>query len=75
VDDYLDEGPRTTDWLAKGVIKQHRTLAGYVNMLLELGFTLSRIEEWGPTDAQIAAQPTLADARDRPPFLLVAARR
>ena len=27
LDGYLDEGPRTTDWLAKGVIKQHRTLA------------------------------------------------
>src|SRR6185437_4015926 len=24
VDRYLDEGPRSTDWLAKGVIKQHR---------------------------------------------------
>ena len=25
VDSYLCEGPRRTDWLAKGVIKQHRT--------------------------------------------------
>jgi SAM-dependent methyltransferase len=25
VDGYLNEGPRSTDWLAKGVIKQHRT--------------------------------------------------
>src|SRR5205823_3978591 len=24
---YLDEGARTSDWLAKGVVKQHRTLA------------------------------------------------
>src|SRR6185437_16573771 len=27
VDGYLDEGARSTDWLAKGVIKQHRTVA------------------------------------------------
>ena len=27
LDGYLDEGPRTTDWLAPGVLKQHRTLA------------------------------------------------
>jgi ubiquinone/menaquinone biosynthesis C-methylase UbiE len=72
---YLQEGPRRTDWLAKGVIKQHRTLATYLNMLLRLGFTLSHIEEWGPTDEQIAARPSLADERQRPPFLLVAARR
>ena len=37
LDSYLDEGPRTTDWLAKGVLKQHRTLATYLNLLLRLG--------------------------------------
>jgi ubiquinone/menaquinone biosynthesis C-methylase UbiE len=75
IDGYLDEGPRSTDWLAKGVIKQHRTLATYINMLLRLGFALSHVEEWGPTEEQIAARPNLADERQRPPFLLVAARR
>jgi SAM-dependent methyltransferase len=75
VDGYLAEGPRTTDWLAKGVIKQHRTLGTYLNLLLRLGFTLSHIEEWGPADDQIAARPALADERQRPPFLLIAARR
>jgi len=75
LDGYLDEGPRMTDWLAKGVIKQHRTLATYINLLLRLGFALSHIEEWGPTQAQIAARPSLADDHQRPPFLLVAARR
>lgn len=74
LDNYLIEGPRRTDWLTKGVVKQHRTLATYVNMLLRHGFALSHIEEWGPTDAQIAAQPTLADERQRPTFLIVAAR-
>ncbi|MEO9188981.1 MAG: methyltransferase domain-containing protein [Acetobacteraceae bacterium] len=68
VDAYLVEGPRTTDWLAKGVIKQHRTVATYLNLLLRAGFTLSRVEEWGPTDAQIAERPLLADERQRPPF-------
>jgi SAM-dependent methyltransferase len=75
VDGYLNEGPRSTDWLAKGVIKQHRTIAAYVNMLIGIGFTLSHIEEWGPTKAQIAAEPSWADERQRPPFLLMAAER
>jgi ubiquinone/menaquinone biosynthesis C-methylase UbiE len=39
VDGYLDEGPRSTDWLAKGVVKQHRTVATYINMLIQIGFT------------------------------------
>jgi ubiquinone/menaquinone biosynthesis C-methylase UbiE len=75
IDSYLDEGPRSTDWLAKGVIKHHRTLATYINMLLQCGFAISHVEEWGPTAEQIAAQPSLADEHQRPPFLLVAARR
>jgi len=74
IDGYLDEGPRSTDWLAKGVIKLHRTVATYINMLLRLGFVLSHVEEWGPTAEQIAARPNLADERQRPPFLLVAAK-
>jgi SAM-dependent methyltransferase len=75
VDSYLDEGPRSTDWLTKGVIKQHRTLATYVNMLIGLGFRLRRIEEWGPSEEQIAAHPEWANERQRPPFLLIAANR
>jgi SAM-dependent methyltransferase len=75
LDRYLEEGPRSTDWLAKGVVKQHRTIGTYLNLLLEQGFALSRVEEWGPTDAQIAAHPEWAAERQRPPFLLVSARR
>lgn len=75
VDGYLEEGPRSTDWLAKGVIKHHRTIATYLTLLLRQGFTLTHVEEWGPTDEQIAAKPALVDDRQRPAFLLVAARR
>jgi SAM-dependent methyltransferase len=75
LDRYLDEGPRTTEWLAKGVIKQHRTLETYINPLVQLGFVLKHIEEWSPSKEQIVAHPEWADERQRPPFLLVAARR
>jgi SAM-dependent methyltransferase len=75
VDSYQDEGPRSTDWLAKGVIKHHRTMGTYVTLLLRLGFTIAHLEEWGPTPAQIAARPALAEERERPMFLLIAAQR
>ena len=75
VDAYLAEGPRRTNWLAEGVVKQHRTIGTYVNLLLGLGFTLAHLEEWGPTEAQVATRPDLAIERERPAFLLVSARR
>ena len=75
VNGYLDEGPRTTDWLAKGVVKQHRTLGTLINMLIGAGFTLQHVEEWGPSLEQVAAHPEWADERERPMFLLVSARK
>jgi SAM-dependent methyltransferase len=75
VNHYLEDGARTTNWLAPGVIKQHRSMTTYLNMLIRHGLTLAHIEEWGPTDAQAAAQPSLLDERHRPNFLLVSAIR
>jgi ubiquinone/menaquinone biosynthesis C-methylase UbiE len=75
VDGYLNEGARSTRWLSKTVIKQHRTVGTYLNILIQLGFALHRIEEWGPTQEQIESEPSWADERERPPFMLVAAIR
>jgi SAM-dependent methyltransferase len=75
VEGYLDEGPRTTEWLAPGVVKRHRTLGTYVTMLLRAGFAITHVEEWGPTPAQVDARPEWADERRRPLFLLMSARR
>ena len=49
VDLYRDEGPRTTDWLAQGVIKQHRTIATHFALLRRGGFALTHLDEWGPS--------------------------
>lgn len=73
VDSYLDEGARTTEWFTPGVIKYHRTLATTLNLLIGAGFTIARVEEFGPSAEQIAAHPELAKERERPMFLLVSA--
>jgi ubiquinone/menaquinone biosynthesis C-methylase UbiE len=73
LDRYLDEGERVTNWLADGVIKQHRTLATYINNLIEAGFTLSAIDEWAPSEEEMAANPGWEKSRIRPPFLLIKA--
>ena len=75
LDSYLMEGQRVTNWFAPGVVKFHRTVGTYVTALLAAGFTLTALEEWGPSDADVAAHPGWAVERERPPFLLVAARR
>jgi SAM-dependent methyltransferase len=72
---YAMEGERRTHWLVPGVVKQYRTIGTILNLLIRLGFTIAHVEEWAPTEAQIAERPFLAIERERPPFLLVAARR
>ena len=57
------------------MIKHHRTIASYINLLVGFGFSLSQLVEWGPTSAQIAGQPELAIECHRPMFMLVVARR
>jgi SAM-dependent methyltransferase len=75
VDSYQLEGPRVTNWLAEGVIKQHRTLGTLLTLLIEAGFTLSHVNEWGPSEADLKARPALAEELERPMMLLVAAHR
>jgi SAM-dependent methyltransferase len=73
VDSYLAEGQRTTKWFTPGVVKYHRTLGTTLNALIGAGFTITHVEEFGPTPAQIADNPDLAKERERPMFLLVSA--
>jgi ubiquinone/menaquinone biosynthesis C-methylase UbiE len=75
INGYFREGARTTDWLAKGVVKQHRTLTTTLNTLLDTGFAIRRVIEFSPTPEQIAAAPQLADELERPMMVLVAAQR
>lgn len=75
VDSYQLEGPRVTNWLAEGVIKQHRTVGTLLTLLIQAGFTLTHVDEWGPSEADLKARPALAEELERPMMLLVAAHR
>lgn len=75
VDHYAVEGPRFTDWLAKGVRKQHRTVGATLNTLIDAGFSIRRVVEWSPTPEQVAAQPSMSEELDRPMLLIVAAEK
>lgn len=75
LDNYLIEGQRVTNWFVDGVVKEHRTVATYVNIVIDAGLVLDRMVEWGPTAEDVAAHPERADDRHRPWFLLVQATR
>jgi len=75
VDSYQREGARITNWLADDVVKQHRTMGTLLNHLIGAGFTIAHVQEWGPTDEEVAARPELAEERERPMMLLVSASR
>lgn len=75
VNHYQQEGVRISNWFAEGVRKQHRKLATWINALIASGFELVQIDEWGPSAAQIAANPALAEEAERPMLFLLAARR
>lgn len=75
VDGYSVEGRRVTDWLAKGVVKYHRTIATTLNTLITAGFVLRGVVEFAPTGDQIAGDARLAPEVERPMILIVSAER
>lgn len=72
---YQLEGPRLTNWLAEGVVKQHRTMGTLFSQLIAAGLVITHVNEWGPTTAQIEQQPALAEEAERPMLLLVGVAR
>ncbi|CFQ86786.1 biotin synthesis protein bioC [Yersinia frederiksenii] len=75
VNSYQAEGERITNWLAEGVIKQHRTLGTYINALIKNGFIIEHLNEWGPTAQQIADCPALNEEKERPMIFLLSAKK
>lgn len=75
VNNYHIEGRRVTNWLAEGVIKQHRKIGSYLNLLIEQGFIVKHVEEWGPTPQQIVENPSLDEEKERPMIFLVSVQK
>lgn len=73
VDNYHEEGIRTTRFLNTDVVKYHRTVATYATALLEAGFAIAKLSELRPTPAMLAQNPAWHDEARRPIFLLMSA--
>ncbi|MDG0791066.1 methyltransferase domain-containing protein [Cohnella ginsengisoli] len=75
LDRYHEEGPRLARFLGHDVVKYHRTVAGYLNPLIEAGFRIDKLSELKPTADMLERHPAWADEARRPMFLLVAATK
>lgn len=73
IDHYQNEGLRQARFLDTDVVKYHRTLATYMNVLIDSGFTIRRLSEPQPTPEILAKFPEMRDETRRPIFLLIAA--
>ncbi|NOV02107.1 class I SAM-dependent methyltransferase [Paenibacillus planticolens] len=73
VDSYQSEGRRQARFLDSDVVKYHRTVATYLNALIDAGFSLQRLSEPQPTQEALDKYPAMRDETRRPIFLLIAA--
>ncbi|NOU86053.1 methyltransferase domain-containing protein [Paenibacillus sp. LMG 31460] len=73
VDDYQKEGLRQARFLDNDVVKYHRTIATYVNALIDSGFSVMKLSEPQPTQETLDKYPEMKDETRRPIFLLIAA--
>jgi 2-polyprenyl-3-methyl-5-hydroxy-6-metoxy-1,4-benzoquinol methylase len=71
VDDYQEEGQRVARFLDHDVVKYHRTIASYMNALIEAGFLITKIAEPQPTQEALEKYPDMKDETRRPIFLLI----
>lgn len=71
VDDYQKEGLRQARFLDNDVVKYHRTIATYVNALIDSGFSLTKLSEPQPTQETLDKYPEMRDETRRPIFLLI----
>ncbi|MGO4547311.1 class I SAM-dependent methyltransferase [Paenibacillus sp. 2TAB23] len=73
VDGYYSEGARETNFLGHDVVKYHRTVATYINSLIEAGFRIKKLSEPQPSQEMLAEYPDMKDELRRPMFLMIAA--
>lgn len=73
VDRYHEEGPRQARFLDNDVVKYHRTVATYMNALMEAGFVISKLSELQPTQDMLDKHSAWREEVRRPMFLLIKA--
>ncbi|KQL45552.1 SAM-dependent methyltransferase [Brevibacillus choshinensis] len=74
VDNYQAEGMRVTSFLAENVIKYHRTIATYMNDVIQAGFVIKVVKEPMPPE-EMVGDDWMKDEIRRPMFLMISAEK
>ncbi|WP_407482051.1 class I SAM-dependent methyltransferase [Elizabethkingia meningoseptica] len=75
VDKYFFEGERHTSFLGESVLKYHRTLSTYLNLLLKAGFKIIEVKEPTPNAEMLENIPEMQDELRRPMMLLISVEK
>ena len=75
VDDYRYEGERQVEFLETRVIKYHRTLSHYLNVLIDHHFVIDGLAEPVPSEKMLEENPHMKEELRRPMMLIISARR
>lgn len=75
VDHYFSEGKRAPLFLGERVTKYHKTIATYLNALLQTGFAIAGLIEPKPAAHLLDTNPEMRDELRRPMMLLISAKR
>ena len=75
VDNYFYEGERNSNFLGEEVIKYHKTLTTYLNVLLQGGFELTGIVEPQPSEDLLHTVRGMKDELRRPMMLIISAKK
>ena len=73
VDQYFEQGKRVQQWMGDVVIKYHRTLEAYWQMLVEAGFQIEEIREGCPDPASFEDKERYTRRKRIPLFLMIKA--
>ncbi|WNC13308.1 class I SAM-dependent methyltransferase [Brevibacillus brevis] len=75
VDDYQSEGVRVTSFLDENVIKYHRTIATYMNDVIEAGFVIKAVREPKPPKEMMQQDVRMKEELRRPMMLILSAEK
>jgi SAM-dependent methyltransferase len=75
IDNYFFEGERNANFLGEEVVKYHKTLTTYLNVLLKEGFEITGIVEPQPSEELLHTVEGMQDELRRPMMLIISAKR
>ncbi|WP_019413009.1 class I SAM-dependent methyltransferase [Paenisporosarcina sp. TG20] len=75
VDDYFNSGERVEPWINKKVVKYHRTIEEYYQLLKQAGFKVGDIREGTPRTEEFADESEYKRRMRIPLFLLFACEK